>query len=433
MPTLHQTSLRVLPALALLFTSCNSDKPKSQSANPAQAKQPAKAQRPALPEIQLHPMLAELRKLAAQKTAPDDKTQKQLREYADIALQLVEADKRTQSLVQRSLLEHEHAWFVLEPALVHSDLAVRQRAAWLCGLSNQAVLQVPLLKRLKYELDPNGLIWVADALAKLGNDSGLMWLASAFGREETANEAGRMAIEALQARGVEVPDEPSWQDLGQLLQAQVDHWNRTGTSSLKDAAAPAEQPLIARLAQHLQTPEGTQLRPVDDARFVLTRLGKHGVPMLVRTLQAEEHYLRTMPLQVLAELGTAASQATDAIVPLLGDPLTSSYAVRALGQIGATKTIPYLRPMLEDRDTELRAAATEALGLLGDKDSLSQLEARLRDDNEQLDVRVGAAFGLLCLGAHEEATKYLDEREANKDFHEPTLIRLRERLDARDE
>ena len=389
--------------------------------------------RPALPKLEMRPMLDELRAIAATLAAPEEKVQRELREYADIALGLVESDSRTASMVERTLLAHEDAWFVLEPALTHEDANVRQRAAWLCGQSGQAVLQVPLLLRLKYELDPVGQIWVADALLKLGNDTGLMWLASAFGRQETANQAGQMAIEALQKRNVEIPEEPSWQDLGMLLQEQSKNWQRNGKSAHEVSLPSDQKQLVARLAKHLQTPEGTQLRPVDDARFILTRLGQVGVPMICKTLQADEHYLRSMPLQVLAELGSAAASATESIIPLLGDPLTAMYAVRALGAIGAKSTLPHLRPMLADRDTELRTEATKALGLLGDTESRDLLEARLNDRNESVDVRVGAAFGLLCLGNHPGALAYLDEREAKKDYHEPTLMRLREQLAARAE
>lgn len=45
-------------------------------------------------------------------------------------------------------------------------------------------------------------------------------------------------------------------------------------------------------------------------------------------------------------------------------------------------------------------------------------------------MRVGAAFGLLCLGADADAQRFLAEREAKKDYHEPTLALLRERLAA---
>jgi hypothetical protein len=45
-------------------------------------------------------------------------------------------------------------------------------------------------------------------------------------------------------------------------------------------------------------------------------------------------------------------------------------------------------------------------------------------------VRVGAAFGLLCFGDDAAAEAFLAEREAKKDYHEPTLLHLRERLAA---
>jgi len=88
--------------------------------------------------------------------------------------------------------------------------------------------------------------------------------------------------------------------------------------------------------------------------------------------------------------------------------------------------VPHLRARLTVADTELRAAATQALGLLHDEASAPALTQMLGD--AQADVRIGAAFGLLCLGANPAAEAYFAEREAKKDYHEPTLARLRERL-----
>ena len=58
--------------------------------------------RPPLPELALRPMLKELQSLAATLQPPDAKTQKVLREDADIALRLVEADTRTERMVVQS-------------------------------------------------------------------------------------------------------------------------------------------------------------------------------------------------------------------------------------------------------------------------------------------------------------------------------------------
>ncbi len=407
-----------LGALALAAAACDAERDTERAG-------------PALPPLALRPMLAELQALADRPLAPDEAAGKTLRDYADVALQLVEADARVAALAERALLEHASAWWVLEPALEHDEVAVRQRAAWLCGRSGRTVLQLPLLLRLKYEPDPMAVVWVADALQRLGNDGALAWLDAAIGSDAAAQQAGALAIAALQERGVDVPAEPTWDDLSGLLREVTEQWRRTGTTTRPDVAPPDEELLEVRLAKHLVTPSGWQLRPVDDARHVMRLAGRLAVPMLARATHAEEHYIRTMPLQVLAELGPAAAAAVPDVLPLLQDPLTAAYAVRALGEIGDPVAVPHLRPLLDDPETELRAAATHALGLLGDTASRPALEARLQDGAETMDVRVGAAFGLLCLGEHAGARAFLDEREAQQDYHEPTLTRLNERLAAR--
>lgn len=385
---------------------------------------------PPLPPLPLRPFLADLKALAASMPLPNAATQRELRDLGDLALQLVEADPRTAGRAERSLREHQDAWWVLEPALMHEGVEVRRRAAWLCGQSGQTVLQLPLLLRLKYELDSETVVWVADALARLGNDTGLAWLEAAIGNEATAQAAGTAAVEALRARTVALAEQPTWDDVRQALRAAHATWRERGTSALPGLAAPNRAQLEARVAAHLVTTEGTLLRPVDDARFVLTRAGQLAVPLLTRTLVAAEPYLRTMALQVLAELGPAAAAAAPAVLPLLGDPLTASYAVRTLGELGAKDATLHLRGKLLDTDTELRAAACQALGLLRDEASRESLRARLRDGFETADVRVGAAFGLACFGPDAEAEAFLAEREQKRDYHEATLRRLRERLAA---
>ncbi|MBL8753950.1 MAG: HEAT repeat domain-containing protein, partial [Planctomycetes bacterium] len=159
------------------------------------------------------------------------------------------------------------------------------------------------------------------------------------------------------------------------------------------------------------------------------RSGRLAVPMLTRTLAASEGYLRTMALQVLADLGPVALDAAPAVLPLLGDPMTAPEAIRTLGEIGAKDAVPFLRPLLDHVDTEQRVAAVRALGLLRDDASRDRLRTLLADAGEALDVRVGAAFGLLCFAADDAAAEaFLAERERKKDYHEPTLQHLRERL-----
>ena len=383
-----------------------------------------------LPPLQLRPMIAELKALAAGFAPPDAAAQRELRDLGDVALQLVEADPRTSTRAERALLEHPGAWWVLEPALAHERVEVRRRAAWLCGRSRQTVLQLPLLLRLKYELDPEAVVWVADALQQLGNDHGLTWLDAAIGGEATAQQAGTAAIAALRARGVTLAEQPTWDELRRELQAAAARWREHGRSALPDVPAPAADQLEPRIATHLVTTEGTLLRPIDDAKFVLVRIGRLPVPLLARTLAADEPYLRTAALELLGRIGPAARDAAPAVLPLLGDPLTALYAVRTLGELGDPSAAAPLRPLLASVDTELRMAAAEALGLLRDEPSRARLRERLADGNESMDVRVSAAFGLRCFGDDADAEAFLAEREARKDYHESRLRLLRDRLAA---
>lgn len=383
---------------------------------------------PALPPLALQPFLPVLEQLVKAQPQPSEAEQRELKDLGEIALQLVSADHRTAARAEHALLEHPFAWYSLEPALLDGRLAVRERAAWLCGQCGQSVLQIPLLLRLKYELDPQGVLWVADALQRLGNDAGLPFLDGAMGVEATAQQAGELAIALCKDRGIALGEQPTYAELQTKLRELHAAWQANGTSNRQGVSAPDQAQLEARLAKHLATTQGTQLRPVDDARFVLTRGGKLGLPLLVRTLQASEHYLRTMSLQVLAELGSTANSTASAVLPLLGDPFTASYAIRALGEIGAKDAVPYLRTFLGDRDSELRFAAAQALGLLGDQASLPELQRLLADGKETTDVRVGVAFALLCFGADAKADAFLTEREKAGDYHAPTLARLRERL-----
>lgn len=386
---------------------------------------------PTLPPLQLAPRMPALKALAAQLAEPDPAAVAELRELAAVALHLEPADARTQARAEQSLLHHPLAGHVLEGMLSHDDPAVRRRTAWLCGRTGQQPLTLPLLLRLKYELDPEVVLWVADALQRLGNDAGLGWLDAGMDRADTAERAGALAIDICRERGLELPEPPTYAALQTHLRAESRAWRQTGRGRRPGLPDPDPTQFAPRFAAHLVFTEGWQLRPIDDAKYVCARSGTLAVPLLQQALGATEPYLRSVALVLLADLGPAAANAGAAILPLLGDPLTEAYAVRALGEVGYAPAIPHLRPRLTVGDVELRAMVAQSLGLLGDTQSRAALQRALADIAEAVDVRVGAAFGLLCLGDDPAATDYLAERERLQDFHPPTLRRLRERLNER--
>jgi len=383
---------------------------------------------PALPPLQLRSRIGELKELAATLPAAPPSEQRELAELAEIATQAVATDTRTMARAERSLLAHEFAWAALTPLLLHEVASVRHRAAWLCGKSQQPAAVPALLLRLKYELDPEAVLWVADALQQLGNDAGLLWLDAAIGAGQNAERAGAMAITLCQERSIELPDPPTYAALQQSLRRLAEQWRQTGRSSRPNAPLAPMTAMEPQYAAGLALTEGTLLRPIDDAKFIISRSGELPVPLLARTLAASEPYLRTVALGLLGDLGHAAAAAAPAVLPLLGDRLTEAYAVRTLGEIGATTALPYLRQRLREGDTELRAAAATALGMLRDADSKPALEQAMNAAGEALDVRVAAAFALRRLGEHAAAESFLQQRETQRDFHESKLRQLRERL-----
>ncbi|MBK8097928.1 MAG: HEAT repeat domain-containing protein [Planctomycetes bacterium] len=389
--------------------------------------EPAAPVLPPLPPLQLRPLIDVLHAQAKAIARPGEAVQRELDELAAIALKPSEVDPRTATRAERALLGHDHALAVLEPALKHAEAAVRARAAWLIGRSGQPLGVFPLLFRLKYENDPQAVLWLADALHRLGNHAGLPWIDGAMGVEATANDAGQIAIGICKDCGVAVQEQPTWAQLQAAMQDLHKAWRLTGLVARCTATAPPADAVAARVAAHLVTTQGTLLRPVDEARWVLTRGGQLMVPHLRAALVAEEPYLRTMVLQVAAELGKTAAALAEPILPLLGDPLTAPYALRALGEIGATQFAEHLVARLGVVDTEVRAAAAGALGVLGHAAATPQLQALLADEQEILDVRVQAAFALALLG-DAGGTAFLQERKLKGDYHVPMLERLLERL-----
>lgn len=386
---------------------------------------------PQLPPLALSPRIDELKRIGAEWTSTaTDAVRNELQEYADIALQLVEADERTARRAERALLESEHAPLVLEPKLKHENPAVRSRAAWLLGRSGRTVAQFALLLRLKDETDGSCTLWMSDALHRLGNDAGLAWIDSAMNVEATAQQAGQLAIELLKEDGASLSEQPTWDELQKELRARTKQWRRTGVSCRDGAAPPDAARTRSLLATHLSITQSFLLRPIDEAKFVISRAGVHGLPTIAIALKANEPYLRSVALQILAELGRTATPLCQDLLPLLGDPLTEAYAMRALGELGCADAAPHLIARLSARQTEIRASAAGALGLLGDAAVAPRLLAMMQDANQPLDVRVQCAFALRMLGDSPAASAFLTEREQKGDYHLPELRIILDRITA---
>jgi hypothetical protein len=265
---------------------------------------------------------------------------------------------------------------------------------------------------------PGVLAWLAEALHCLGNRAGLPYLLALLPRPDTADVAAQRAAEICRRAGIELDGTTTWND---ALAGLVAEWRSTG------AAPPADQLTQARIAAHLVAFENFQLREVDEARFVLARLGSTAMPLLREALPASEPYLRTHVLEILRELGPAARDAAQDVLPLCRDELTRADALRVLGRIGATEVAPHVLACLTAGELEVRAAAAEALGGLRAEGVIPALAAVFDDVSESLDVRVRAAASLAVLVPYCTARTWLEELLARGDYHRPTLQELLER------
>lgn len=402
--------------VALLLGSCGE-----------RASQPQPVQ-PVVPAPVFKPLLPDLETLAKAGEPPADL--KEVRELFDLALVPGAADERLATRSRKSLLEHPQARWALEEGMLHAEATVRAVATFELGNLGLQASVLPLLKRVKYETDPVCRVWVASALARLGNGAGLPLLTVAMQDQSTANDAGAAAIAVLKAAGEDPGESPTWEALQQGVARLHSAWRSTAV--LHGAPPTTDEPALleARIAQHLVALHRFQLRPVEDARFILRRAGSLPLPLLRRCLGASEPFLRSHALEVVTELGRSAASLEDAVLPLLGDELTRCDAARTLGAIGAVRGFEPMAAMLRGTDLEQRVAAAAALGMLGDARSLPLLEAVVPNTAEPMDLRVQAAFGHALLAREGMGLAFLEERKAAGDYHAPTVLELLDRVAA---
>ncbi len=273
---------------------------------------------------------------------------------------------------------------------------LRANCAWQLAESGRDEVVPRLVLRLKYETDGATVAWIAYALAKYGNLAGLEGL-----RVVAATGAGGAGAEA-QDRLATIALEQGFQD-GKALYAAW--WN--GDPALKQPEPGAELRdagwrWIARLSE-------PDLRKVDDARFILTRLDAWIVPLLCEALHDENVYTRVHAVQVLERRGPRARSAVPALLEALNDPRLAPGAAAALGAIGDKTAIDALEPLLrQSRDVELRVACARALGRLKATTALPTLRAALVA-TEPIDLRQAAARALVDLGEGGEVAGFLLE------------------------
>lgn len=258
--------------------------------------------------------------------------------------------------------------------------------AYALGQTSQDFVVPRLVLRLKYETDHEAWLWIADALAHFHNYAGLAGLhevAASSPREDVrANAAARLTAYATEL------------GFGTSLELQ-DHWERGDVEERIPSPPPGDRHaleiwnLIAQL-------DDFQLRPVDDGRWALSKLGPGAVHFLAEALHDESRYIRLHVAQSLERMGPRGGPAGSALMAALGDRTLAPQAAQALGAVGFPGAEPVLRDLLgPETAPELRVAAARGLGQLGLPGSGPRLLELVADEALFIDLRVAAAAAAL--------------------------------------
>jgi len=121
----------------------------------------------------------------------------------------------------------------------------------------------------------------------------------------------------------------------------------------------------------------------DQAMELLLEIGEPAMAAVEGALGDDRLYVRYHARMVLSRMTLPDAVRTEVRETLVRDlarphPLDRRSAADALGRLGDPDAAPALRPLLEDPDWDVVAAAAQALGLLDDRGSVPAMEAALR-------------------------------------------------------
>ncbi len=311
-----------------------------------------------------------------------------------------------------------------------TEVGLRRLAyAWLREAGPPAV--VPrLILRLKYEKDWPSNVTVALALLQRGNGAGLEALQNILASEkddpvvQQARSAAAQALLSLPPREGWTPGADFKADWNRLLEVET-LWLRERRLSPEGPEPVLDRDTQAEVWRFLAHFDSQPLRPVDDARYVLSRMGGRVVPELIAALADKSAYVREHALQTLTWMGPAAGAwarrtGFDVLGPLTlasNAPLTRGRALEAMGALGLSDAANVILPWLSHGNREEVTAAADGLLRCGGKDCLKQVRKTLsKPENLSDEARYSLSLLLSILNpkappAQAPATLSVSEKE----------------------
>ncbi|NQU47124.1 MAG: hypothetical protein HQ519_00615 [Planctomycetes bacterium] len=284
------------------------------------------------------------------------------------------ANRATRSLIEMAE-EHRTAALLglLEQRL--TPVPIQQLAySWLRDAGLESMLP-RLTLRLKYEKDHWAVVAIAHTLLKYGNGSGLQALINILD-----DKSGRPEIEAARSYAATILGElphsqneaggenfaANWQhllEINQLWQKQ----RRLSSDDEDPTQCSAE--LLAEYWRMIARFASQPLRPVDDARFVLSRQRGFVIPLLLQAARDPNRYIREHALQTLAWIAIpighwCSRHEVDFVaelVPILASGKSRTRALEALGAAGISSASEVLWSWVQNGNREERSAACDAM------------------------------------------------------------------------
>lgn len=274
---------------------------------------------------------------------------------------------------------------------------VRARAAWRLSQGGPDHVVPALLQPLKYDKDHETVVWLATALARRANYSGIDGLiAITRVADSPAMQNAQYQLNAiLQEVGLESVDE--------LWRA----WRSGDPEGLLPHPVRSERyrgevwRWIGRLNEF-------QLRGVDDARFILERMDRDAAAVLAEALHERDVHVRVHVAQCLQRMGPRGVVAGPELVRGLAEPELAPHAAIALGRIGYAPALAPLRERLgSGTSLDLRLASARALGFLGDPAAAPDLRALFDAEPAELAQASAESVALLDADARDAAERLL--------------------------
>ncbi len=285
---------------------------------------------------------------------------------------------------------------------------IRAHCAWRLGQGTQAWVVPRLIERLRYETDGESVIWIAVTLAHFGNYSGLVGL-----RELVRNGATEQ-VRSIATRELAALAKPFDRDelvnLGGADDGVGLQWAwSTQMQTTYQPQIPTDDRYKREVWRLIDELDAFQLRGVDDARFVLSRLGETAALCLAQALHDASPHTRVHSAQALHRMGARGHVAGPELVKALADRELAPTAAEALGRVAHPDAAPALEARLDDaHPLGLRVASARALGFVGMANSIAALRPLLAASHA-FDLRQAAAESILYCGAGDETAGLLCE------------------------